>query len=158
MIETFAIESNGLLEQTACYINGKQLGGLKELYINIDEAGIFDAIIQYEAEDKQIYTCRLFNVDKCNIKTVQPSFTEEEASQLILFEIESDGTLDNTTFYFNNDELSEVVSLFIHIKAVTGDLGIKHLFKEPIISDKPIFKTEIVFRNDDDTLSTETIF
>jgi len=158
MTKTFAIESNGFLEKTACYINGQQVGGLKEVFINIDEAGIFDAIIQYEAKDKQIYTSQIFNDNLQNIKIVEPSFTEEEANQLALFEIESDGTVDNTTVFFNNEELVGVVSLFIHIKAVTGNKGIQYLFNKPFINEQPLFKTEIIFRNEDDTFSTESIF
>lgn len=158
MTKTFALESNGFLEKTACYINGQQVGGLKEVFINIEEEGIFDAIIQYEAKDKQVYTCQIFKDSLQNIKIVEPSFTEDEANQLALLEIESDGTVDNTAVFYNNEELTGVVSLFIHIKAIAGNKGIQSLFSKPINNEQVIFKTEIIFRNEDNTLSSESIF
>ncbi len=52
MTKTFAIESNGFLEKTACYINGQQVGGLKEVFINIDEAGIFKYEMVHKLSEK----------------------------------------------------------------------------------------------------------
>ena len=155
---TFSIESNGLLEKTAIYYNGEQLGGIKEVFLNLDEEGTFDAFIQYEGTDKSLYTKQIFTDYFENIKVVEPTFTEEEAEELQLLTIESDGEISNSVLMFNNEELEGVVSLEVHIKGTNKVSGLKSLFKQNDLSDKPVFKAEITFRNEDESLETESVF
>lgn len=155
---TFAIESNGRLEKTAVYYNGEQISGIKELFINIDEDGTFDSLIQYEGTNKQIYTKNIFLDYLDNIKVIDPVFTEEEAQLLQLFTIESNGELDDTYLYLNDELLEGVVNLFIHIKGVENKNGLRKLFNKDNIPDTVEFKAEITFRNEDDSLETERIF
>jgi len=155
---TLAIESNGRLEKTAVYYNGEQISGIKELFINIDEDGTFDALIQYEGTNKQIYTKNIFIDYLDNIKVIEPVFTEEEAKLLQLFTIESNGDLDDTYLYLNDELLEGVVNLFIHIKGVENKNGLRKLLNKNNIPDNIEFKAEITFRNEDDSLETERIF
>jgi hypothetical protein len=156
---TFSIESNGLLESTAVYFNGEQISGVKEIFLNLDEEGTFDAIIQYTGTDNVQYTKQIFTDYLENLKTVEPSFTEEEAAQLQLFTVESDGGIDSAVVLLNEEQLEGVVSVLIHIK--TGGQnkgGIRSLFSKPQIPEHDEFKAEITYRNADDTLETENIF
>jgi hypothetical protein len=156
---TFSIESNGRLEKTAIYINGEQLGGIKEVFLNLDEEGTFDSIIQYEGTDKAIYTKQIFTEYLENVKVVDPTFTEEEAQELQLFTVESDGEIDNTTLLYNNEPLEGVVSIFLHIKAAQAPSGgLKSLFAGKNIPDHVQFKAEITFRNEGDIIETENLF
>jgi len=155
---TLAIESNGRLEKTAVYYNGEQISGIKELFINIDEDGTFDALIQYEGTNKQIYTKNIFLEYLDNVKVIEPVFTEEEAKFLQLFTIESNGDLDDTYLYLNDELLEGVVNLFIHIKGVENKNGLRKLLNKNNIPDTIEFKAEITFRNEDDSLETERIF
>ncbi|MBX3042496.1 MAG: hypothetical protein KIT33_06705 [Candidatus Kapabacteria bacterium] len=155
-----SIESNGLLEKTAVYYNGSQISGIKELFLNIDEEGTFDALIQYEGSDKQLYTKNIFSDNLVNLKIVPPSFTEEEAAALQLFTVESDGELENTIIYINDEAQEGVVNIFLHIKAVKNKSGFLSFLKQSpeTYNQDLIFKSEITFRNEDDTLETEEIF
>ena len=154
-----SIESNGLLEKTAVYYNGSQVAGIKELLINIDEEDTFDALIQYEGTDKQIYTKHVFSDYLNNLKTVPPSFTEEESQELQLFTVESNGEIGDTVLYINEESLEGVVSLFLHIKASKNKSGFLDFLKNKEISSSDvIFKSEISFRNDDGTIDVEEIF
>jgi hypothetical protein len=155
---TFSIESNGRLEKTAVYYNGEQLGGIKEIFISLDEEGTFDAFIQYEGTDKNLYTKQIFKDYFDNAKIVEPTFTEEEAEELRLLTIESDGEIENTVLLMNDEDLNGVVSLEIQIKGTNKPSGLKSLFKQNELTDKPVFKSEITFRNEDDSLETESIF
>ena len=48
--------------------------------------------------------------------------------------------------------INEYKDRFFHLlETEIGDV-------KPIINEQPLFKTEIIFRNDDDTFSTESIF
>jgi hypothetical protein len=156
---TFSIESNGLLESTALYFNGEQISGVKELFLNLDEEGTFDAIIQYTGTDNVSYTKQIFTDYLENLKTVEPSFTEEEAAQLQLFTLESNGGIDTAMLFLNEQPLDGVVSMLVHIK--TGGQnkgGIRSLFSKPQIPEHDEFKAEITYRNEDDSLETENIF
>lgn len=157
---TFTIESNGRLEKTAVYFNGEQISGIKEIFVNIDEDGTFDAIIQYEGNDKQIHTKTIFEESYLdNVKVVEPSFTESEAAELQEFTVESDGDLGNTWLFQNEEQLDGVVEVLIHIKAAENKNGLKALFSNKNkIPDQVEFKAEITFRNEDDSLETEAIF
>ncbi|MFH1050026.1 MAG: hypothetical protein V1779_03735 [bacterium] len=154
----FSIESNGRLEKTAVYYNGEQLGGIKEILINIDEEGTFDAFIQYEGSDKNLYTKQIFTDYFDNVKVVEPTFTEEEAEELQLLTINSDGKIENSILLLNDEEQDGVVSLEIHIKGTNKVSGLKSLFIQNDLSDKPVFKAEITFRNEDDSIETENVF
>jgi hypothetical protein len=156
---TFGIESNGRLEKTVLYFNGEQLGGIKEVFLNLDEDGTFDAILQYEGTDKEIKTKQVFTEYLENVKTVEPSFTEEEAEHLRLLSIESDGDINNTTVYLNKEELNGIVSLFVHIKGAASQNSIGSLFAfKKKIPEHVEFRAEITYRNQDDSTETEGIF
>lgn len=160
-MRTLTIESNGRIERTAIYINGEQIAGIKELFLNLDEDGTFDAIIQYEGQDKNIYNKALFSDYLEQIKTREPSFTEEEADELQQLTIESDGEIDNTVVLLNEEILEGLVNILLHIKAGTSkeNSGFMGLFKnKQTLAEGATFKAEATYRNDDDTLDTERIF
>jgi hypothetical protein len=153
------IESNGMLEKTAVYYNGAQISGIKELLINIDEYGTFDALIQYDGTDKHLYTKQIFDEALQYLKTVPPSFTEDEAQLLQRFSIESTGNLEDTVIYFNDEPQAGVVSVFIQIKASKNKSGLlSFLKKQDIVDSEIVFRSEITFRNEDDSIETEEIF
>ncbi len=154
---TFAIESNGRIEKTAVYYNGDQIGGLKEIFINLDEEGTFDSIIQYENTSGEIVTKNIFEDYLNDIKVVPPSFTEEEARNLSLLIIESDGDIENTQLFLNDEALEGVINVFLHIKSAKAKGGISSIFKKAI-PETVEFKADITYRNDDDTIETERIF
>ena len=154
------IESNGMIEKTAVYLNGEQLSGIKELFLDLDEEGTYNAVIQYEGKDKQIHTKQIFSDFLDEIKITEASFTEEESMQLEKLEVSSDGYIDETILWWNDDELEGVVSMFIHIKAPKNkSKGIKSLFrKDESDGDEAVCKAEITFRNEDDSIETEIVF
>lgn len=154
---TFGIESNGRLEKTALYYNGEQLGGVKELFINLDEDGTFDGVIQYEGSDKKIYTKNLFEEHLVNARFVEPSFTEEEAEELHLITIESNGTIESTMVFEYDEPLEGIISLLIHIKGAETKEGLRSLFSKKV-PEQAEFRAEITFRNEDDSIETENIF
>ena len=155
---TFGIESNGRIENTAVYFNGQQIGGVKEIFINIDEDGTFDSVLQYEGIDKKIYSKDIFNDFLENIRTTEPSFTEEESENLQNLTIESNGELENTEVFLNGEFAEGIVSMLIHIKGVESKTGLRAMFSKSSIPDHAEFKAEITFRNDDDTIDVEDIF
>jgi hypothetical protein len=155
---TFSIESNGRLEKTALYFNGEQIGGVKELFLNIDEEGTFDAIIQYEGTDKKIHSKHIFNDYLEFLQVVEPSFTEEEAQSLRALTIDSEGEIEDTLVLLDDEQEEGIVSLFVHIKAANNPKGLKAFFNKNNIPEHPEFKAEIVFRYDDGSLETEEIF
>ncbi len=157
---TFAIEGNGSIETTAVYYNGRQLGGIKEVFLNIDEEGTFDAIIQYEGTNGQIYNKQIFSEYLENAKFVDPSFTEDEAEFMQKLTVESSGTIDDAAVYVNEDYMDGIVSLFVHIKAVENKSGgLKALFsRKTNIPDHPELKAEITFRNDNGSFTIESVF
>jgi len=144
----FSIESNGRIEKTAVYYNGDQLRGVREIMLNLDENGAFDAVVQYQGTDEQLHTKQIFADLLENVQTMEPSFTEEEAAQLRLITIRSDGDINNTFVYINDEEQGGIVSLFLHMKAPA----------QTSQDSRPEFKAEITYRNDDDSLSTEGVF
>ncbi|HRP02206.1 MAG TPA: hypothetical protein PLE30_06105 [Candidatus Kapabacteria bacterium] len=155
---TLSIESNGRLEKTAVYYNGEQIAGIKELFLNLDEDGTFDAIIQYEGTNKQIYTKSVFLDYLDNIRVCEPAFTEEEARALQLFTVESEGYIDDTYVYRNDEQQDGIVSVMLHIKATENAGGLKKLLNKSNIPDTVEFKAEITYRNEDESLETERIF
>lgn len=156
---TFTIESNGRIEKTAVYFNGEQLGGIKEIFLNLDEEGSFDAILQYEGTDKQIHTKQLFTEPLMAIRTVEPTFTEEDAMSLVSLTIESDGSIENTVVIIDEEVMEGIVSIFVHLKGAENKTGIRNIFSgKTYIPNIPEFRTEITFRNEDGTLDMEAIF
>lgn len=159
---SFSIESNGRIENTAIYFNGEQLGGVKEILLNLDENGTFDAVLQYEGTDHVLYTKRIFEDYLEKIRTTEPSFTEEEARELRLLTVESDGDIENTLVSLNESPLEGIVSLLVQIKSGSSDAarsGLHGLFSHRgTPTNEQAFRAEATFRNEDDTLSTENIF
>jgi hypothetical protein len=156
---TFAIESNGRLEKTAVYYNGQQLGGVKEVFLNLDEEGTFDAIIQYEGTDKEIHTKQIFVDYFDNVRLVEPSFTEEEARNLHIIEVESSGSIDDAVVFYDKEELDGIICLFIHIKGSNAKNGIRSLFSfKKNIPEQVEFRADITFRNDDGSVDDENVF
>lgn len=152
------IESNGLIEKTAVYYNGDQLSGIKELFLNMDENGTFDAFIQYEGADKVLYTRNIFSDSLPNVKTSEPTFTEEEAMELQQLSIVSDGEIENTELFWNEEELDGVVSLFVQIAASKQQSkGLSSVFSKKQQADVTC-KAEITFRNEDESIETEVVF
>lgn len=161
-VATFSVESNGRIEKTVCYFNGEQIGGIKEVFLNLEEDGTFDAVIQYTGRDGTLYNKQIFNEHLVYVQTEEPSFTEEEAAELRLLTVESNGDIENTNVFVNNEPLDGITSLFLHIKApIAGENSsfFGSLFGKKSGDSAPAeFKAEITFRNEDDTLTTEPIF
>ena len=158
---SFVVESNGRIEKTAVYYNGEQLGGVKEVFFHISEEGDFDAIIHYRGVDNQDYSRTIFEGTLPAIKVVEPTFTEEEAMQLRSIEIQSNGQLEDTIVYLDEEEQFGIVSVLIHIKSPTTEQksGITGIFsKKKVLSGSAECMAEITYRNDDDTIETERIF
>jgi hypothetical protein len=160
-MRSFSIESNGRLENTAIYMNGEQLTGIKEIVLNLDEEGTFAAIMSYEGSDGKLYTKQIFTDYMENIRIREAAFTEEEAEGLQLLTVESDGDIEATTVTLNDAGLEGIISLMIHLKV--GDRpaagGIRSWFgkgREP--GDPTIFRAEITFRNPDGSTSVEGVF
>lgn len=153
------IESNGMLDKTAVYYNGTQISGIKELLINIDELGTFDALIQYDGSDKHLYTKQIFEEPLQYLNAVPPSFTKEEAQMLQRFSIESNGNLEDTLVLLNEVPQDGVVSVFIQIKASKNNSGLlSFLKKKSVVDSEIVFRSEITYRNDDESIETEEIF
>lgn len=156
---TFGIESNGRLEKTAIYFNGETLGGIKEIFLNLDEDGTFDAIIQYEGTDKQLYTKQIFQDYFENVKIVDPPFDEEESEELQLLELESDGEIQNTAVFYNKEELDGLINLFVHIKSAQTKSGLRTFFSgNKDIPDHVEFRADFTFRNEDGSIDKEGVF
>ncbi len=156
----FAVESNGRIEKTAIYYNGEQLAGVKELFLNLTEDGTFDAVLQYQGTDGALHSKQIFTDHFDNVKTMRPSFTEEEAQQLQLLSVESSGEIDSTEVTVNNQPLDGITSLIVHIKAPEklDSGGLRNIFSSKKIPEYTDFKAEITFRNEDGSLSTENVF
>ncbi|MEJ5286791.1 MAG: hypothetical protein CH6_1665 [Candidatus Kapaibacterium sp.] len=154
-----SIESNGTIELTAVYYNGQQVGGLKELFLNLSEDGTFDSVIVYTGTDGLEYLKNPFTDYLDNIVYREPAFTEEEAQQLHLLTIESDGDIENTLVYYDNEMLDGLVNLFVHIKSPSrGQSSITSLFKKEKPVEGAIFKATFTFRYPGDIIKTEEIF
>lgn len=155
------IESNGRLEKTAIYFNGEQLDKIREIFLNLDESGTFDAVIQYLGSDGTVYTKNVFTDYLENVRTEPPGFTEEEAQHLQSVTLDSDGEITRTIVLRNGNEEGGIVSLFVHIKAPTVEAGggIAAFFGgKRNIEERPTFKAEVVYREDDGSLTTESLF
>lgn len=136
----FSIESNGRIEKTAIYYNGEQLRGVQEIVLNLDENGAFDAVLQYMGSDKTVHTKQVFTDYLDDVQTMEASFSEEEAQSLRLLSVHSDGAIEGSSVFINNEEQNGIVRLYVHIK----------------INEE--FKAEITFREEDGTLTTEGVF
>lgn len=157
----FSIEGNGRLEKTAIYFNGEQLDGVREVFLNLDEHGAFDAIVMYVGTDGISYTKNVFTDYLENIGTEPPGFTEEEATALSILTLVSDGDIAQTSILRNNEEQNGVVSVYVHIKApnVPQGGGLRAFFGgQKEIPEHTEFKAEIVYREDNGDLTTERLF
>ena len=159
-MRTITIESNGRLERTAIYVNGEQVAGVRELLISIDEEGTFHSIISLISGSGIQVTKQLFTDDISQLQRKEAAFTSEESFQLQSFSIESDGDLEQTSLFMNDDFVVGVVSIIIHIRIETSQ-PTKSLFswftKHRNVHEN-VFQTEIVFRNPNGTHSVESIF
>jgi hypothetical protein len=156
----FSIESNGRLEKTAIYYNGDQLDKVREVFVNMDEDGTFDAIIQYIGSNNELYTKNIFTDYFENVQTEQAGFSEEEAQSLQMVMISSDGDIENSFVVRNGQEQDGIVSLYIHIKAPTHTSGglARFFGGQKNIPESPEFKAEITYREDDESTTMERIF
>jgi hypothetical protein len=154
-----SIQSNGRLAKTAVYYNGEQLAGIREFYLNLEEDGTFEAVLQYIGSDKEFHTKQIFSEHLDNIRVTDPSFTEDEAEQLQAITIDSDGDIDDTGLWMGDEELEGVISLFVHIKTPEDKKsGLGNIFGSKKDSGTEICRAEITFRNEDDSTETEIIF
>jgi hypothetical protein len=157
----FSIEGNGRIERTALYFNGQQLDGVREVFVNITEDGEFDVIVMYVGTDGQSYTKNVFTDYLDNIQTEPAGFTDQEAQSLHLLTIVSDGSLETTVVARNNEEQFGIVRLYVHIKApsVQEGRGLRSWFGgAKSIPERAEFVAEITYREDNDELTTESVF
>ncbi len=158
---TFGIESNGRLENTAVYYNGEQLAGLRQVLLNIAEDGTFDALISYRGDDGQLYTRNPFTDYLDHVRTMPPSFTEEEAQTLRQLVIESDGDIERTLVYLDGQPQEGIVHLFVSISVPDaappqGFSLFRKRSPEPL--ERAEFRAEITFREADGSQTTEPVF
>lgn len=156
----FSIESNGMIESTAVYYNGEQLAGVREVLLNIDETGVFDAVISYEDETGAMQTRQIFSDYLHGVRTREAAFTHEEAQALRLLTVQSDGDLESTIVAIDGEEQFGIIHLFAHIKAPPRDGGRSRSWfrKQADPTDRAEFRVEVTYRNDDDTTETEGVF
>ena len=160
-MRTLSIESNGRLENTAIYINGEQIAGIRELYINIDEQGTFDSVISYIDGSGKLLSKQLFTDDIQSLQFKEAAFTEEDSLNLIQLTIESNGDLENTSVFINDDYADGIVSLTLHCKlgeSKPQSLFEKFLSKANPQNEESFFRSEIIFRNEDGSLTNQSIF
>lgn len=158
-MKELTVESNGRLGKTAIYLNGEQLAGLKELFLNLDEDGTFDSIIKYVDADDEEFTKNIFADNLTGLQVQEPTFTEEEAEELEELTIESDGFIENTIVSWDEEEQEGVVSLLVHIKVPAKEKkGLTNFFSKAKTIEDSVCKAQIVYRNEDDSLETETVF
>lgn len=160
-MRTISIESNGRLEKTAVYVNGEQVTGIKELLLSIDEEGTFNAIISFVSSSGNLLTKQVFTDDLSQLQRREAAFSEEEAMDLRSCAIESDGTLDNTSIFMNNEFIDGIISIMIHITIDTvqrKESVFAKLFSSNRTLSETRFISEIVLRNPDGSESIESIF
>lgn len=159
---SFSIESNGRLETTTIYFNGEQLGGVREVFLNLDEDGTFDAIVQYVGTTGEMFTKQIFNDHLEHLVVTEPGLTDDEARARRLLTVESSGDIEDTIVLLDDEMLEGMINLLVHIKGKAnagGEKGIRALFKTTNeVSESPEFRAEATYRNDDESLSTERIF
>lgn len=159
---TFGIESNGRIDRTALYLNGEQISGVQEVYIHITEDGTFDSVIRYKGSDGVERSKSLFDTFLENISVRPPAFSEEDAKYLRTFVIDSDGSLENTVLFLNDEELDGVTEVFLHIKAPqqkkSGFLSRFSSGSSGVEEHSAVFRAEISYRYDDGSIETEQVF
>ncbi|MCE2755719.1 MAG: hypothetical protein LW818_06995 [Ignavibacteriae bacterium] len=160
-MRTISIESNGRIEKTAVYLNGEQITGIKELLLSIDEEGIFNAIISFTSSSGTLLTKQLFTDDLSQLQRREAAFSEDEAMDLRSMAIESDGTLDNTSVFMNNEFIDGIVSIMVHImidSVQKRENVFTKIFSKNQSYSETRFISEIVLRNPDGSESIESIF
>lgn len=157
---SISIVSNGRLERTAVYINGEQVAGLRELFISINEDGEFNSAIRYLASNNEEFVKDIFNEELSLIQITEPSFTEDELLALQTITVESDGDLDNTVVYWNDEAQEGIISLFIHVKAPSKEKkqGLSGMFGKTNTLADSVCDAEITFREYDDSTTVEKVF
>jgi hypothetical protein len=160
MVE-LSVESNGRIEKTAVYINGEQIGGIKELMVHISEEGDFDGVLVYEGTDKIVRTKSVFSEYLDGLRTVEPTFNEEEAQYLNLLTIQSEGVLENTFVLINDAEQEGITDLFLHIRR--GDAPESSFWSRlrgqvPQRGEGATFRAELTYREAHGALTTENVF
>ncbi|MFZ9976737.1 MAG: hypothetical protein ACO3GR_01455 [Candidatus Kapaibacteriota bacterium] len=160
-MRTISIESNGRLEKTAVYVNGEQVTGIRELLLSIDEEGTFNAIVSFVSTSGILLTKQVFTDDLSQLQRREAAFSEVEAMDLRSFAIESDGTLDNTSIFMNNEFIDGIISIMIHI-TIEASQPMKGMFTKLFSKNSTLsqtrFITEIVLRNPDGSELIESIF
>lgn len=158
-MKSLSIVSNGRLEKTAIYLNGEQLSGIKEIFLDLNEDGTFNSIIKYVGIDKKEYIRNVFDDELSLLQVTEPSFTDEELESLQMLTIESDGDISNSYVYWNEEEQGGIVSVFIHIKAHTKEKkSVINLFGKDKVYADSVCSAEITFREEDDSLTIEKVF
>jgi hypothetical protein len=160
-MRTISIESNGRIEKTAVYLNGEQITGIRELLVSIDEEGIFNAIISFTSATGVLLTKQLFVDDLSQLQRREAAFSDEEAMDLRSLSIESDGNLDNTSVFINNEFIDGIVSIMVHImidSVQKKENVFTKIFSKNQTYSETRFLTEIVLRNPDGSESIESIF
>jgi hypothetical protein len=90
---------------------------------------------------------------------VPPTFTEEEAQYLRLLTVTSDGELANTLVYINEEEQIGLTDLLVQVqRGGQVQKSLTSFFKKQEPAERPVFRAEAQYRNEDDTISTELIF
>lgn len=157
---SITIVSNGRLERTAVYINGEQVASIRELFISINEDGEFNSAIKYLSSEKEELVKDPFNDELSLIQITEPSFTEEELENLQSITIESDGDLDNTMVFWNDEAQEGIISLFLHIKAPSKEKkqGLSGMFGKTTTMADSVCTAELTFREFDDSITVEKVF
>lgn len=160
-MRTISIESNGRIEKTAVYVNGEQITGIRELLISIDEEGTFNAIISFVNTAGTLITKQIFTDDLSQLQRREAAFSEEEAMDLRSLAIESDGSLENTSVFVNNEFMEGIISVMVHIM-IDGQQKSNSMFSRIFSKNSsPVetrFVSEIVLRNPDGSELYESIF
>lgn len=160
-MRTITIESNGRIEKTAVYVNGEQITGIRELLISIDEEGTFNGIISFVNTAGNLLTKQLFTDDLSQLQRREAAFSEEEAMDLRTLTIESDGMLENTSVYVNQEFIDGIISVMVHIM-IDAPQKKESVFSRIFSKYSPLMETrfisEIVLRNPDGSEIFESIF
>jgi len=148
-LRTLEIRSSGRLENTTVHLNGEQIVGVRELFLNLKEDGTFDNWITYESTSNEILSKELFREYLADLNVNAEGFAAAGASLVF----ESDGNIDGTTIWRNEQRLDGLVEIFVYLRNVkTG------WFKWRRDGQEDEFRAEAQFRNQDGSINGETIF
>lgn len=147
------IRSNGRLETTTLHLNGEQLVGVRELFIDLKEDGTFDAWLTYENADSQTLSKRLFSeyLEKLRVAPAGEVTAPLAPRSLV---IEGDGEIADTTIALDNERLDGLVELFVYLRRAQGG----GFWKWKREGEHDEFMATATFRNEDGTLDHDTLF